>query len=268
MVFQDPILAGATLVRDGIQSEGYVAGSVGWRINRDGSAEFNSGTFRGALLVNNPGGTGYVQIAVNQATGVPQIFLVPETVSGVTVSGASILTQPPSGAPNNGNTGPSFIASGPSQDGLGRASIELRGQGKVENSRITLAANDVASAPILFRNPDGTIETWRPIVFANGWANQGTSTAPGQPAPFRAVLAAAPVRHVAISGVLNGPANGGLSVGNVLAAYAPKYRQPVMCYASPASGTPMLIIEPSGAITPVGIGATASVWVSGVYPLD
>lgn len=53
MVFTNSILAGDTLVRDSIQSEGYVAGSNGWSINRDGTAEFNDVTSRGELIVGD-----------------------------------------------------------------------------------------------------------------------------------------------------------------------------------------------------------------------
>jgi hypothetical protein len=34
-----------------IQSDAYSAGSAGWKINKDGTAEFNTGTFRGDLIV-------------------------------------------------------------------------------------------------------------------------------------------------------------------------------------------------------------------------
>lgn len=54
MVFTNSILAGDTLVRDAIQSEGYVAGSTGWSINRDGTAEFNDVTSRGEVIVGDP----------------------------------------------------------------------------------------------------------------------------------------------------------------------------------------------------------------------
>lgn len=37
-----------------IKSSNYSSGSAGWRIARDGSAEFQSGTFRGNILVGNP----------------------------------------------------------------------------------------------------------------------------------------------------------------------------------------------------------------------
>lgn len=54
MPFQNPIVGGTTLVRTAINSPGYTPGSVGWSINRDGSAEFNNATLRGSLTVNAP----------------------------------------------------------------------------------------------------------------------------------------------------------------------------------------------------------------------
>jgi len=47
--FTNPIVAGNTLVRTAIQSPNFVAGSAGWSINRDGSAEFNNVTVRGSF---------------------------------------------------------------------------------------------------------------------------------------------------------------------------------------------------------------------------
>lgn len=49
MVFQDPILAGTTLVRDNISSANYAPGTAGWQITRDGNAEFNAAKFRGPI---------------------------------------------------------------------------------------------------------------------------------------------------------------------------------------------------------------------------
>lgn len=48
MAFRNQPLAGNTLVRAAIQSTPFVHGSVGWSINRDGSAEFNNVAIRGA----------------------------------------------------------------------------------------------------------------------------------------------------------------------------------------------------------------------------
>lgn len=53
MTFQSPVVAGGgALIRNAIHSPNYVAGSAGWSINKDGSAEFSSVTLRGTLTVN------------------------------------------------------------------------------------------------------------------------------------------------------------------------------------------------------------------------
>lgn len=50
MTFNNSILSGTVLARENIQSEGYVAGSTGWIIERDGDAEFNSIVVRGDII--------------------------------------------------------------------------------------------------------------------------------------------------------------------------------------------------------------------------
>lgn len=52
MTFRNTILAGEELVRTGMRSPNYVAGLIGWRIARDGSVEFNNGTFRGTITAS------------------------------------------------------------------------------------------------------------------------------------------------------------------------------------------------------------------------
>jgi hypothetical protein len=50
--FKNTILGGAeTLIRSAIKSFNYIAGVAGWRIAKDGSAELNSATIRGTLIV-------------------------------------------------------------------------------------------------------------------------------------------------------------------------------------------------------------------------
>jgi len=54
--FNDSIVGGiGTLIRQYIQSSNYVPGVSGWTINKDGSAEFNSATFRGVIIITNTG---------------------------------------------------------------------------------------------------------------------------------------------------------------------------------------------------------------------
>lgn len=67
MAFRNPPISGSYLVRPAIQSPNYVAGSAGWTVNRDGSAEFNVGVFRGSLNSGNP--SGQHLILNNGATG-------------------------------------------------------------------------------------------------------------------------------------------------------------------------------------------------------
>lgn len=54
MPFQDPIVDDLTLVREAIESENYVANTSGWRISRDGDAEFSNALLRGNLEVGPP----------------------------------------------------------------------------------------------------------------------------------------------------------------------------------------------------------------------
>ena len=51
MPMSDPIVGGIKLIRQAIQSLNYLAGSQGWTINLDGSAEFNNVTIRGTLVI-------------------------------------------------------------------------------------------------------------------------------------------------------------------------------------------------------------------------
>lgn len=53
MQFQDDLAAGIVLVRPALRSPGYVAGTTGWTVNIDGSAEFNDVTVRGTLQSSN-----------------------------------------------------------------------------------------------------------------------------------------------------------------------------------------------------------------------
>lgn len=55
MAFRNSILAGEELVRSGIRSANYAAGVAGWRVDRDGNADFNDVVMRGAFTTGqNP----------------------------------------------------------------------------------------------------------------------------------------------------------------------------------------------------------------------
>ena len=61
------ITGGTVLRAPAIQSPDYVAGTSGWIIRQDGSAEFNSGTFRGSIEVGSLTGAHFV--VNNTSTG-------------------------------------------------------------------------------------------------------------------------------------------------------------------------------------------------------
>lgn len=70
------VTKGGLLVRQFIRSPNYVAGSAGWTVNKDGSAEFNSLTVRNAITVgtsqfwyNGAPGPGTLAFSVSEAPG-------------------------------------------------------------------------------------------------------------------------------------------------------------------------------------------------------
>lgn len=69
MPFRNPILAGDTLIRVAMQSENFETGIAGWRIERDGDAEFNDITVRGRLVTTGPGGTVIIDDGEIEAIG-------------------------------------------------------------------------------------------------------------------------------------------------------------------------------------------------------
>jgi hypothetical protein len=91
MPFENPITGGqGALVRPAIKSPNYAAGTTGWTVNQDGTAEFNNVTVRGTVAVRGSNGT-EVDITTNAA--VAEIVFVPPTVGGVTWDNASIDAQ-------------------------------------------------------------------------------------------------------------------------------------------------------------------------------
>lgn len=59
--FNNPLTGYTALRKPAIESPNYSAGSAGWTINQDGSAEFNNGTFRGTVTASVFEGTDYIQ---------------------------------------------------------------------------------------------------------------------------------------------------------------------------------------------------------------
>lgn len=76
MQFQDELAGGVVLVRPALQSPNYSAGSAGWAVKVDGSAEFNNVTIRGAtvaggnaLYYNGTPAAGNLIVSISGAAG-------------------------------------------------------------------------------------------------------------------------------------------------------------------------------------------------------
>lgn len=70
--FRNPILGGqGALIRPVEKSKNYVPGVSGWAIFSNGNVEFNSGTFRGNIIVGTAGGA---RIEINVTSGVINMF--------------------------------------------------------------------------------------------------------------------------------------------------------------------------------------------------
>lgn len=70
--FRNPILGGqGALIRPVEKSKNYNPGVSGWAIFSNGNVEFNSGTFRGNIIVGSAGGN---RIEINVASGVINMF--------------------------------------------------------------------------------------------------------------------------------------------------------------------------------------------------
>jgi hypothetical protein len=153
MQFNNPILAGNVLVRNAMQSENYVAGSAGWRIERDGDVEFNDGTFRGDVHIF--WGTDEVFLGV--------LFDKPllEFYEAATLGRGSIWEES-----NAFNIMQRYSSS------LDKDSPSLSFQKDTSPviKRIVVNGPMVASDPTLdYDDP----ETWHAVSFSAGWGNFG-----------------------------------------------------------------------------------------------
>jgi hypothetical protein len=118
MPFPDGAVDSGFLQIPFIRSPNYVAGSAGWTINQDGTAEFNATTIRGSLLVTDPDGS-FIHI-YDQSPGNGAVIDVrpADTVAGVLTPGqvAAFL---------NGSNRPYLSLRSPQLNSAGFAEVQL-----------------------------------------------------------------------------------------------------------------------------------------------
>src|SRR5450755_3559252 len=120
--FNNPVIGGGGgLVYPSIHSPNYVTGISGWTVNKNGSAEFSSGIFRGTITASSFAGTDFV---LNQ-------------------NGLFIYT----GAPATGNLFVSIAPLAGANDGFGnayKAGIQIQGVGDAGQSILLALVGSIA----------------------------------------------------------------------------------------------------------------------------
>lgn len=96
--FSDPIIGGGgDLIREEIRSPNFQSGVAGWRIAKDGSAEFLDALLRGELLIESPDGS-YIRIFLEEPGNRVLIEIRPADGVGATIVPAEIrVGQDPGG---------------------------------------------------------------------------------------------------------------------------------------------------------------------------
>jgi len=121
--FQDPILAGSTLIRDAIQSTNYVINTTGWAINADGTAQFFNVTIIGNdLKVLGSNGS---KVELTTVTTQAELLLTPPSQVGVTIDPANIFAFAHN--PGTPATTPALQVQSPDFNGNAQAAILIQG---------------------------------------------------------------------------------------------------------------------------------------------
>lgn len=103
MAFSNDVVGGDTLLRPAIRSPNYVPGVSGWTINRDGTSEFANGTFRGPVVVLDPGsGVVLASIGADGSGSFQSVYAADDVIIG-TLSVKAFLLQAPQGIVSRAN---------------------------------------------------------------------------------------------------------------------------------------------------------------------
>jgi len=169
MAFSNSIAAGEKLIRESLQSENYDPGVAGWAIFRDGTAEFESLSTRGAIKSNSeaPGVSGY-EVGMNAGTVYSARVNEPTDQSILEIQSNVITWHSP-----DTNT---FAHA--SLDNTGRLTVSAD-NGLELYAETTLVGVRVPTDGYLRRLDNGVIETWHEVgavgepIFDNLFSNLG-----------------------------------------------------------------------------------------------
>lgn len=285
--FSNSVVGGTTLVRSAIQSPGYTAGVQGWSINANGSVEFNSGSFRGAVLLGGPPATGAVSIGLT-GTAIPAVltgfsadytwyeadvywidatqffwrglvrntaFAVTQVMAGVytTGGGVQIQTITESTTPNTLHHGSAVYDTNRLQEDWRSSDVALDGGCTLTlNCNLTMAAGTAVVA-----------DTWHTATLSNGWT--GTLR-------YRQVAAPGNGVWVFAGSLTPGTKTDGTSVFTLPAGYRPLANCDLKCAVNTQVGAGqsphMAINAGNGVVSCWGWGSATGGSCGDVFPLD
>lgn len=229
MTFNNSILSGTVLARENIQSEGFVAGTSGWIIERDGDAEFNSIVVRGDVI--SVGALYTTRILDGEII----IELNSNPVDNVRFNRESIEF-------NDAGTGGFTLLDYVDGEGLGfRDNSSTRGVYYDNDTGFLVAADSVPWTP----------EGWNAVPGANGYAGGSYKLLPDG--------------NVILDGNFGGGAAASpVIVGTLPAGYRPRAYTEYMVARGGAFGTNKLTVGTNGDITQWTPDATYNSYASGV----
>lgn len=248
-----------TLVRKTLQSLGFVSGSTGWQITRNGNAEFNQAIFRGSVFVttaSSPGGS----IQLVSGTRIPNELVI--YYNPIIISTVEIFFD-------NGTGSYLYIAN--LEDGRQAIGVVngLSAVKEIFHFSSSNANNGIASHAIVW-NTDGlgTEEIWHGLAYQNGWADNGSTNVTGR---YRMIPS--PANTVQIIGTLNA----GTKADNTVVANLPVPYRPAKTISFPVGmaapllgggSLPMFQVFSNGDMTCVGCVNATLVWLDALIPLD
>lgn len=266
MPFSDPIVAGGKLVIPAIESDNFVTTVSGWRIKRDGDAEFSDVIMRGTLTVVTPNGT--VTVDEHPTSHTPRVLLQNNAGDNIAIglSGAvPVITYETVG----GAIVDTYLADTGSTDTYLMQLVPSSGD------VITFAMRDdaggfgeiVVNQEIISQDPaaGGMVsETWHNVAFQNGWSNNVVAN-PFQTTQYRLM----PYGFVSLAGACKpGTTTDGTTIFTLPADYRPDFRMQVNVSCNVSTQNPVLQINPNGQCQIFFLGTATGISLDGQqFPL-
>lgn len=171
---------GGRLTIGQILSPNYVAGVSGWEIRKDGSVEFNNGTFRGTisggtLIISQGSGATFEQFKIDGSTGITtwSKYQSPTVViRQILANGTDLIYNDPGNGNPQGKLSSSFASAG-GTDGFGNTYNQ--GIWAYASSGSSMGMLPVGGQAQLNMTPQGAVHTTQDTIMFSGVNNPGAA---------------------------------------------------------------------------------------------